>query len=195
MVAQRRRRVRDTANELLAQRAAESSALLGSNLPIPNLDHDATDMIVDVDAHIDQPSAPDAETWDGISDALDPIRSLVTGPDALIDAATYDTYRTTTHRVVSHVSPRALQHAVGVLRRCGNRPRRPPMAAARSPPPHAVFDLDTHHRATPPSPHRGSPRLEASTTWQTHGSLSTSTTPPASNTNSCRVGYNAHSNK
>jgi len=92
------------ANERLAQRAAESGALLGSNLPIPNLHHDAPDMIVDVTADIEAAEAPGVETWDGISDALDPIRNLVTGTNPLIDPARYDTYRHT-QRVVARVSP------------------------------------------------------------------------------------------
>jgi len=92
------------ANERLAERAAESGALLGSNLPIPNLRHDTVDTIVDVAADIEAAEQPDVETWDGISDALDPIRNLVTGPTPLIDTARYDTYRNT-ERVVARVSP------------------------------------------------------------------------------------------
>ena len=92
------------ANERLAQRAAESGALLGSNLPIPNLHHDAPDMIVDVTTDIEAAEPPDVETWDGISDALDPIRNLLTGTNPLIDPARYDTYRHT-QRVVARVSP------------------------------------------------------------------------------------------
>jgi hypothetical protein len=92
------------ANELLAERAAESNALLGSNLPMPDLSL-RPDAVVDLDERIAQLESPEAETWDGIRDALDPIRRLVTGGSALISQSVYDAYRHTPHRVVARVSP------------------------------------------------------------------------------------------
>ena len=89
------------ANELLAERAAESSALLGSNLPVPGVDHDA---IVDVSEEIERFESA-AETWDGIHDALDPVRQLVQGPTSLVPATVYREYRRSTHRVLARVSP------------------------------------------------------------------------------------------
>ncbi len=71
------------ANELLAERAAESDALLGSNLPMPDLSN-KPDAIVDLDERIAQLESSEAETWDGIRDALDPVRRLTSGPNALI---------------------------------------------------------------------------------------------------------------
>jgi hypothetical protein len=92
------------ANELLAERAAESNALLGSNLPMPDLSS-KPDAIVDLDERIAQLESAEAETWDGIRDALDPVRRLISGPTSLINQRVYDDYRTSAHRVVARVSP------------------------------------------------------------------------------------------
>lgn len=81
------------ANELLAQRAAESEQLLGSNLQVPELRSVDTDQVVNVEERIQEAESPEAQTWDGIRDALEPVRDLVTGDGALIDADTYDTAR------------------------------------------------------------------------------------------------------
>lgn len=92
------------ANELLTARNAESSALLGSNLPIPDLtphDEDVITPATFIEALADERSS----TWDGIRDALDPVRQLVEGPDSLLTAAEYELHRTSTHRVMSRVSP------------------------------------------------------------------------------------------
>lgn len=77
------------ANELLAQRAAESEQLLGSNLEVPALSSQAEEAIVDVVERIVEAEAPGAESWDGIRDALDPVRSLVSGPDPLVEPQLY----------------------------------------------------------------------------------------------------------
>src|SRR4051795_733420 len=68
------------ANELLAARTAESSALLGSNLILPDLGNDQR--IVTVEEHIALTERVDSETWDGIHDAFDPVRHLIAGSDA-----------------------------------------------------------------------------------------------------------------
>jgi hypothetical protein len=90
------------ADELLTARATESAALLGSNLPIPALRDDAT---LDVRAHAEELEERRGEEWDGIRDALAPARDLVTGPDALVPAPVYATYRHNRHRVVARISP------------------------------------------------------------------------------------------
>jgi hypothetical protein len=92
------------ANELLAARNAESSALLGSNLPIPDLTPHGQDVITPatfIEALADERSS----TWDGIRDALDPVRRLVEGPDPLLTPEEYELHRKSTHRVLSRVSP------------------------------------------------------------------------------------------
>jgi superfamily II DNA or RNA helicase len=82
------------ANELLAQRAAESQQLLGSNLEVPVLhDTEEGDRIVDVDERIHEAETPGAEAWDGIRDAFEPVRDLVGGRGALVPAALYEEQR------------------------------------------------------------------------------------------------------
>ncbi|MGI8808724.1 MAG: helicase-related protein [Acidimicrobiales bacterium] len=90
------------ADELFAQRAAESEQLLGSNLRIPVLVTGGD--IVDVEERIAEAEAPGAESWDGIRDALEPVRSLVGGERALVAPRLYDELRQVARsRVVSVV--------------------------------------------------------------------------------------------
>jgi hypothetical protein len=91
------------ANELLAARTQESTSLLGSNLKVPNLAEGQD--IVEIEQHIATLEASGDEAWDGIRDALDPVRRLVEGPDALISRPVYEEHRTTTHRVLARVCP------------------------------------------------------------------------------------------
>ena len=56
------------------------------------------DEIIDVDAVISRARDPRRYTWDGILDALDPVRGLIAGPDALIPPATYQEHSTTSAR-------------------------------------------------------------------------------------------------
>ncbi len=144
------------ANELLTERAAESRALLGSNLPIPHLGND--DTMIDVEAHIESSLTEEAETWDGIRDALDPIRSLVTGPNALIAPATYDAHRTTTHSVVSRVSPVHAHKAWVFFAVAGTAHGAPRWLLLEHAQPQPVYDLDRiverlrHHLHVDPAP-------------------------------------------
>ncbi len=97
------------ANERLVERAEESAQLLGSNLEIPAglapADPDTADAIVEVQQQIDEVAANDGELWDGIRDAFEPVRSLVSGDDALVPAAVYEALRDRSERVVARVSP------------------------------------------------------------------------------------------
>jgi len=93
------------ANELLAQRSEESTRLLGSNLDIPHLGNDPeAERIVAVEDRIAEAEEPGAEQWDGIQDALEPVRRLVTGDSPLVPPDTYDRMRNVHHRVVARVS-------------------------------------------------------------------------------------------
>ena len=92
------------ANELLTARSAESAALLGSNLPMPRLTL-RRDSPVDVQQIAETVEAQRADAWDGIRDALDPVRGLVSGPEALVSAAEYAIHRGSTHRVLARVAP------------------------------------------------------------------------------------------
>jgi hypothetical protein len=92
-------------HERLVERAAESTRLLGSNLDLPDLGGRVDGPVVDVDEVMAQADAAGAERWDGLHDALDPVRQLVTGETALITAADYDDVRSTHRRVLARVSP------------------------------------------------------------------------------------------
>lgn len=91
------------ANDLLAARAEESTSLLGANLNVPNLAAGRDD-VVPIEKHITTLETSH-EAWDGIRDALDPVRRLVEGPDALISRQVYEEHRSTTHRVLARISP------------------------------------------------------------------------------------------
>src|SRR3546814_10087943 len=89
------------ANELLAQRAAESNALLGANVVLPQALRGDT---VDLDTHIATVEERSADEWDGIRDALDPVRQLVTGSAPLVPTDPYDRPRTGDARIRTHLS-------------------------------------------------------------------------------------------
>ena len=91
------------ADELLKIRNAESSALLESNLPIP-VQNLAPDAIVDSAAFLTQEQNKDREQWDGLKDALDPVRQLITGDDTLIPRDVYQQQRSNQHRVLARIS-------------------------------------------------------------------------------------------
>jgi hypothetical protein len=93
------------AEERLAVRAQEAERLLGSNLSLPEL----AARVPEVDA-LDLEQAGDDEslepaTWDGIRDALEPVRDLVSGDTSLVPRQTYDAYRHVTERVLARVAP------------------------------------------------------------------------------------------
>lgn len=98
------------ANERLAERVAESEALLGSNLPVPDLHEQARSISASTD-HVVRPKELQDELerakdlpWDGLSDALEPVRSLVEGDNALIDSDLYEQYRLMNEPVLARVS-------------------------------------------------------------------------------------------
>ncbi|MFP5487233.1 MAG: SNF2-related protein, partial [Acidimicrobiia bacterium] len=95
------------ANERLMERAEESARLLGSNLEIPAglAPAGALDAIVEVEQQIDEVASNDGELWDGMRDAFEPVRDLVTGERSLVPAAVYETLRGRSERVVARVSP------------------------------------------------------------------------------------------
>ncbi len=86
------------ADELLRGRNLESSDLLGSNLPIPH--PGATQVVGPADFAPDEDVAP----WDGLRDALDPVRRLVHGPHALVPSRDYEEHRVNRVRVAARVS-------------------------------------------------------------------------------------------
>jgi hypothetical protein len=101
------------ANERLAGRVEESRALLGANLPVPNLGAVDLDLAVVVtdDAVIDPVAVHHeveqalAGATDQLVDALEPVRALVDGPDSVVPADVYASTRSLTARVVARVAP------------------------------------------------------------------------------------------
>ncbi len=94
------------AYEKLARRARESEDLLGSNLQLPDFRVDVDDAeVVTAESQIEELDTSAPEPWDGIRDALEPVRDLVVGANALIPMATYADYRDVTLRVAAWVSP------------------------------------------------------------------------------------------
>ena len=94
------------AYETLVRRVSESQAYLGKNLELPKLDDTLADSpIVSIDDQIKEFEATEVEEYDGIQDALEPVRQLVEGDDALIPRDVYDAYRTSKQRVLARVAP------------------------------------------------------------------------------------------
>ena len=89
------------ADDLLAARNEESAALLGSNLPVPLRPGDT---VISPEHFATEIEVAD-RTWDGLRDALEPVRALVAGPTALIPPATYHAHRQTRQRVLARISP------------------------------------------------------------------------------------------
>lgn len=92
------------ANELLARRNAESASLLGSNLLIPD-DIQPREETIDLASFVARASTKENEDWDGLRDALDPVRRLVHGPERLVPPAVYRDAVGRQERVVARVSP------------------------------------------------------------------------------------------
>lgn len=99
------------AYEKLVRRARESEELLGSNLRIPDFEQLVDDTVIVTAAdQIGELSKAQREPWDGIQDALEPIRQLVSGPTAIVAIDVYDHYRTETSRVMARVAPLRSRH-------------------------------------------------------------------------------------
>ena len=78
--------------------------LLGSNLPLPEQMQAerralrASELIREFEAEAEP------QQWDGIDDAFQSVRAIVSGDEALVDEQTYEHYRRVTARVLSRVS-------------------------------------------------------------------------------------------
>ncbi len=99
------------AYEKLVRRARESGELLGSNLTIPDFEQQSDDAtIITAADQIEELTKAQGEPWDGIQDALEPVRQLVSGRTAIIAADIYDDYRFETSRVLARVAPLRSRH-------------------------------------------------------------------------------------
>ena len=78
-----------TSDDRLVERFDAVESLLGSNFPLPDALFGDSGRTVDPDELIREYQSGRGERWDGIEDAFAPIRALVDGDNALVDAATY----------------------------------------------------------------------------------------------------------
>jgi hypothetical protein len=60
---------------------------------------------VSVESQIDELDTASVAPWDGIQDALDPVRQMVFGPEAIVPSDIYEHYRDSKSRVISRVAP------------------------------------------------------------------------------------------
>ena len=94
------------AYETLVRRGRESEDLLGSNLRLPDFASAIEDVsIVSVADQIADLEMSAPKPWDGIQDALDPVRQMIFGTEPLITRDTYSHYRDHRNRVVARVTP------------------------------------------------------------------------------------------
>ncbi|MGY1671408.1 SNF2-related protein [Geodermatophilus sp. SYSU D00710] len=106
--------------ELLLTRRHASESLLGSNLPVPAFAGHDEDAVVSVEEQIREFDRPHV-AWDGLRDALDPVRRLVHGHDALVPPDVYAEHRHTRHRVLARVAPVASATPWAFLALAGTR--------------------------------------------------------------------------
>jgi superfamily II DNA or RNA helicase len=94
-----------SSDERFLERYETVESLLGSNMPLPEgMQSHRIDPLRTEDLIREYEQAAGQMEWDGIQDAFEPVRSLVQGDRALVDDATYESYRTFTARVLSRVS-------------------------------------------------------------------------------------------
>jgi hypothetical protein len=74
--------------------------LLGSNFEVPRAEAIQTRQLIE---EFEQEAAT-PHAWDHLSDAFEPVRGLVTGPDPLVPPHVYEQLRTSTARVIASVS-------------------------------------------------------------------------------------------
>jgi hypothetical protein len=89
--------------EVLLARRQASESLLGSNLPMPAFAGHPNETVVPVREHI-RDLEQDTPSWDGIHDALDPVRGLIDGDRALVSPSIYAAHRHSKHRVLARVA-------------------------------------------------------------------------------------------
>lgn len=94
-----------SSDERFIERFETVENLLGSNLPLPEEMLDKSRAPVQARELIREFEAQsDADPWDGIRDAFQPVRDLVGGARALVPAAVLDTMRHDKHRVLARIA-------------------------------------------------------------------------------------------
>lgn len=95
-----------SSDERFIERYDTVEALLGSNMPLPEeLRAEKADEPVSTTAIIeDIERESESGSWDGVRDAFESVRSLVSGATSLVKPEIYDHYRNVNARIVSRVS-------------------------------------------------------------------------------------------
>lgn len=94
-----------SSDEHFVERYETVESLLGSNMPLPDeMLATAPHAISAEEAIKEYEELSERTQWDGIHDAFEPVRQLVEGSNALVNAETYETYRRVTARILSRVS-------------------------------------------------------------------------------------------
>lgn len=94
------------AYEKLVRRARESEELLGANLRLPEFERGLDDRsVVTTASQVSELEGPGTDSWDGIQDALEPVRRIVLGGDALVPPDVYAAYQDNSARVMARVAP------------------------------------------------------------------------------------------
>lgn len=127
--------------ELLLARRTASESLLGSNLPMPAFSGHEQHAVVQVHEQIRDLDRPDIP-WDGIRDALDPVRRLVHGDDALISPEVYAEHQHTRHRVIARVAPVAASSPWAFLALSGSQHGAPRWLMLEGEPPTATVGVE-----------------------------------------------------
>lgn len=91
-------------DERFIERYETVDRLLGSNLPLPEHLQIESSSPISATTLITEYEYEGAGAWDGIDDAFQPVRDLISGPRAIIDLEIYEQYRQVSECVMSRVS-------------------------------------------------------------------------------------------
>ena len=94
-----------SSDERFIERLETVANLLGSNMPLPVEKAQKQGVAVKAREFIEEyERSTEISSWDGITDAYEPVRRLVEGDDALVEGDVYERYKKVTARVLSRVS-------------------------------------------------------------------------------------------
>lgn len=94
-----------SSDERFIERLETVANLLGSNMPLPSEKMSSRGKAVKTRDFIEEyERSTEVSSWDGISDAFEPVRRLVDGERAIISEDIYERYKKVTARVLSRVS-------------------------------------------------------------------------------------------
>jgi hypothetical protein len=131
-----------TSDERFVQRHDNVVSLLGANLSLPAGLHGGPETTVDYQRLVAEYEQTAVADWDQGDDAFAGVRGLVQGEGALVDEATYRSYRGVTDRVMARVSIVQDETAWAFFCLAGDRGRAPRWLSLPDDGQPAVTDLD-----------------------------------------------------